>query len=213
MGTSCDWTRNRFTLDERYHKAVLTAFKIMYDKGLIYRGTYMVNWCPGKCESAISNLEAEAEEVESNLWYLKYPIKTDDWQGPKGEWGSGKWAEGATEFIILATTRPETLLGDTGVAISLKHPEYSKYNEKVAMANLSRDRFDLDTFKDHFYGGPEHTGVEHSELEKLFSDQITKDQKFEIITKVCRTASELGLKWFRFATCRKPIKEINLVTV
>jgi len=133
MGTSCDWTRNRFTLDERYHKAVLTAFKIMYDKGLIYRGTYMVNWCPGKCESAISNLEAEAEEVESNLWYLKYPIKTDGWPGPKGEWGSGKWAEGATEFIILATTRPETLLGDTGVAISLKHPEYSKYNEKMAV--------------------------------------------------------------------------------
>jgi len=133
MGASCDWVRNRFTLDKEYHKSVLWAFKMLYDKGLIYRGKYMVNWCPGKCESAISNLEAEPVEHESNLWYLKYPIITEDWKGPKSEWGSGKWAAGAKEFIILATTRPETLLGDTGVAISVKHPEYSKYDGKTAV--------------------------------------------------------------------------------
>ncbi|MFX1553369.1 MAG: class I tRNA ligase family protein [Promethearchaeota archaeon] len=92
MGASCDWTRNRFTLDKRYYKAVITAFNLLYKKGLIYRGRYMVNWCPGRCESAISNLEAESEEHESHLWYLKYPIITDKWNGPKGDWASGKWA-------------------------------------------------------------------------------------------------------------------------
>jgi len=133
MGSSCDWTRERFTMDEDYSLAVRTAFVQLYKKELIYRGKYMVNWCPGRCESAISNLEAEPEEHESHLWYLKYPIKNKDWKGPKAEWASGKWAEGAKEFLELATTRPETLLGDTGVAIAPKHPEYSKYEGKMAI--------------------------------------------------------------------------------
>ena len=133
MGSSCDWTRERFTMDDNYVLAVLTAFVQLYKKGLIYRGKYMINWCPGRCESAISNLEAEPEEHDSYLWYLKYPIKNKDWKRPKAEWASGKWAEGAKEFIELATTRPETLLGDTGVAIAPNHPEYSKYEGKMAV--------------------------------------------------------------------------------
>ena len=104
-----------------------TAFVRLFKKGLIYRGKYMVNWCPGRCESAISDLEAIPEDEESSLWYLKYPIKTDNFKEPNGEWGSGKWAEGATEFIEVATTRPETLLGDSGVATYPDHPLIGKY--------------------------------------------------------------------------------------
>ena len=133
MGASCDWTRNRYTLDERYYHSVLTAFVQLYKKGLIYRGEYMINWCPGRCESAISNLEAEPEDHESYLWYIKYPILTDDWDGPIAPWASGKWAKGAKEFIEVATTRPETLLGDTGVAIVIDHPIYKKYVDKLAV--------------------------------------------------------------------------------
>ena len=157
MGASCDWNRNRFTLDEKYYKSVITAFKILYDRGLIYRGKYMVNWCPGKCESAISNLEAEAEEHEGHLWYLKYPIITDEWKGPKAEWASGKWAKGATEFIILATTRPETLLGDTGVAIAPKHPKYSKYGgKKAVLPVLGRE---ISVFEDSYVDPEFGTGA------------------------------------------------------
>ncbi len=133
MGASCDWKRERFTLDEDMSKAVRHAFVELYNKKLIYRGQYMVNWCPGNCESAISDLEAEPLDIDSFLWYIKYPIETEEWKGPKHEWASGKWAEGAKEFIIVATTRPETLMGDTGVAIAKNHPEYKKYEDKNAV--------------------------------------------------------------------------------
>jgi valyl-tRNA synthetase len=135
LGISCDWTRDRFTLDAGLSRAVRTAFVRLYKKGLIYRGAYLVNWCP-RCTSAVSDLEVEPEERASHLWHIRYPIVNDDadaphpWQGPPpsppsgggtegGEaWGSGGWAEGATEFIQMATTRPETILGDTAVAVN-----------------------------------------------------------------------------------------------
>ena len=133
MGASCDWTRDRFTLDDDYAHAVKTAFVTLYEKGLIYRGEYMVNWCPGRCESAISDLEAEPKEHEGRLWYIKYPIINDNWKGPSAEWGSGEWAKGATEFIEVATTRPETLLGDSGVATTEDHPIFKKFIGKKAV--------------------------------------------------------------------------------
>jgi valyl-tRNA synthetase len=126
LGMSSDWSRERFTLDANLSKAVRFAFVQLFNKGLIYKGSYLVNWCPGRCESAISDLEAELEEIKSKLWYIRYPIKNKTFNKPQGEWGSGNWAKGATEFIEVATTRPETLLGDTAVATHSKHKLFGK---------------------------------------------------------------------------------------
>ena len=105
LGISCDWSRERFTLDEGCSRAVREVFVRLYEKGLIYRGEYIVNWCP-RCETALSDIEVEHQEAETSLWHIKYPL-TD---------GSG--------FVVVATTRPETMLGDTAVAV---HPEDARY--------------------------------------------------------------------------------------
>jgi valyl-tRNA synthetase len=105
LGVSVDWSRERFTMDEGLSKAVLDAFLRFYDEGLIYRGNYMVNWCPAS-QSAISDLEVESKEVDGNLWYFRYPL-TD---------GSG--------HLEVATTRPETMLGDTAVAVNPNDERY-----------------------------------------------------------------------------------------
>ncbi|MCU0521267.1 MAG: valine--tRNA ligase [Anaerolineae bacterium] len=127
LGISCDWEREKFTLDEALSRAVRTAFVTLYERDLIYRGPYMVNWCP-RCESAISDLEVEPHEHASHLWHVRYPVVSEDWAGPQHAWGSGRWAEGATAFIQMATTRPETILGDSGVAV---HPEDERWHAVV----------------------------------------------------------------------------------
>jgi valyl-tRNA synthetase len=123
LGISCDWDRERFTLDEGLSYAVRVAFHTLYERDLIYRGPYMVNWCP-RCESAISDLEVIPHEHDSHLWVIRYPILNEDWDGPHAAWESGRWAEGATEFIEMATTRPETILGDSGVAVNPDDPRW-----------------------------------------------------------------------------------------
>ena len=127
LGASCDWTRERFTLDEGLSRAVREAFVRLYEKGLIYRGKYVVNWCP-RCSTTRAELEGEREEEEGTLWYVKYPLVNEEWKGPRAEWGSGRWSEGATEFIVVATTRPETILGDTAVAV---HPDDERYSHLI----------------------------------------------------------------------------------
>ena len=107
LGASCDWTRTRFTLDKPLSHAVRTAFVKLYQEGLIYRGHYMINWCPS-CGTALSDLEAEHEEKQGNLWHILYRLE------------GGAPGEGLT----VATTRPETLLGDSAVAV---HPEDERY--------------------------------------------------------------------------------------
>ncbi|MBD1807920.1 valine--tRNA ligase [Microcoleus sp. FACHB-SPT15] len=105
LGLSVDWSRERFTMDEGLSKAVLEAFVQLHEEGLIYRGEYLVNWCPAT-QSAVSDLEVESKEVEGNLWHFRYPL-TD---------GSG--------YVEVATTRPETMLGDTAVAVNPQDERY-----------------------------------------------------------------------------------------
>jgi valyl-tRNA synthetase len=138
LGVSCDWQRERFTLDNGLSRAVRTAFVRLFHKGLIYRGAYLVNWCP-RCESAISDLEAIPQLHEDQLWYIRYPLLGDGgqdgngWEGPEHPWGSGRWAEGATEFIEMATVRPETILGDTAVATREDHPRFGQFIGRTAV--------------------------------------------------------------------------------
>ncbi|MFN8541790.1 MAG: valine--tRNA ligase [Thermomicrobiales bacterium] len=106
LGASTDWSRFAFTMDPGPARAVRTAFKHLYDKGLIYRGTRMINWCP-RCRTALSDLEVNYEEEQSNLWQVRYPI-----------------ADMEDRWITVATTRPETILGDTAIAV---HPEDERY--------------------------------------------------------------------------------------
>jgi valyl-tRNA synthetase len=105
LGASCDWTREKFTLDEGPSKAVRTAFVRLYDKGLIYRGERMINWCP-RCQTALSDLEVEHKDIVGHLYYIRYPLTQS-----KG-------------FVTVATTRPETFLGDTAVAVNPQDRRY-----------------------------------------------------------------------------------------
>ncbi|MSV30043.1 MAG: valine--tRNA ligase [Bryobacterales bacterium] len=105
VGASCDWSRERFTMDAGLSHAVREVFVRLYEKGLIYRGEYMVNWCP-RCRTAISDLEVAHEDVNGSLWHIRYPVR-----------GSGR-------MLVVATTRPETMLGDTAVCINKKDARY-----------------------------------------------------------------------------------------
>ncbi len=103
LGASCDWSRERFTMDEGLNKAVIEVFVRLYEKGLIYRGNRIINWCP-TCKTALSDAEVEYEEQDTHLWHIRYP-------GKKGD-------------VVVATTRPETMLGDTGVAVNPNDERY-----------------------------------------------------------------------------------------
>ena len=109
LGCSCDWTRERFTMDEGLSKAVEHVFIKMYEKGAIYRGNRMINWCP-VCKSSLSDIEVEPEEEASHLWHIRYYTKDKK------------------EYVTVATTRPETMLGDTAVAV---HPEDKRYKDMI----------------------------------------------------------------------------------
>ncbi len=117
LGCSCDWDRERFTMDAGLSKAVREVFVMLYEQGLIYKGDYIVNWCP-RCHTALSDLEVEHNEAPGNLWHIKYPV------------------EGSDEYLVVATTRPETMLGDTAVAVNPSDPRYAHLVGKTAILPL-----------------------------------------------------------------------------
>ncbi|HET8827597.1 MAG TPA: valine--tRNA ligase [Terriglobales bacterium] len=117
LGASVDWSREYFTMDENLSRAVREVFVRLYEQGLIYRGKYIVNWCP-RCETAISDLEVKHDEVPGKLWEIRYPVI------------------GTNEFITVATTRPETMLGDTAVAVNERDDRYKHLHGKKVMLPL-----------------------------------------------------------------------------
>jgi valyl-tRNA synthetase len=122
IGSSCDWSRERFTLDAGLSRAVREVFVRLYEEGLIYRGKRLINWCP-RCNTAISDLETIYEPVESKLYYIRYPLRGRE-----------------NVFVEVATTRPETMLGDTAVAVNPQDDRYTKYKgQTVILPLMNRD--------------------------------------------------------------------------
>ncbi|MDD5436337.1 MAG: valine--tRNA ligase, partial [Candidatus Omnitrophica bacterium] len=118
LGCSCDWQRTRFTMDEGLSEAVLEVFVRLYEKGLIYRGNYIINWCP-RCQTALSDEESQHKDVDGMLYHIKYPIKGEN-----------------DAFVIVATTRPETMLGDVAIAVNPKDKRYKGLKNKSVILPL-----------------------------------------------------------------------------
>ncbi|MBF0478904.1 MAG: valine--tRNA ligase [Candidatus Omnitrophica bacterium] len=135
LGSSCDWDRTRFTMDDEYSLAVKEVFIRLYHKGLIYRGEYIINWCP-RCHTALSDEEAEHKDTAGKLYHIKYPIK------------------GETGFVVVATTRPETMLGDTAVAVNPEDQRYASLRGKILMLPLVNREIPIieDAFVDPAFG-------------------------------------------------------------
>ena len=169
LGTTPDWSRERFTRDDGYSHAVLHGFKALYDQGLIYRGRYIVNWCP-RCQTALSDEEVDHQEEQGSLWFIRYPLKDGD------------------KHVVVATTRPETMLGDTGVAVSPRDTRYKKLVGKLAVLPLLRREIPIvaDAMVDPKFGTgavkvtPAHdpndfeTGKRHGLAELVVMDEAGK---------------------------------------
>lgn len=199
LGISCDWERERFTMDDHYYKKVIEAFVDLYKKGLIYRGYRMVNWCPAS-KSAISDEEVFYKELNGKLWYFKYPVK------------------GSNEHVVVATTRPETMLGDTGVAVNPNDERYKNFiGRKVILPIVGREiPIIADDYVDMEFGTgavkitPAHDindyemGLRHNlEMINIFNEDATTNgnvpkelrelDRYEVRRKVIERFEELGL--------------------
>ncbi|MEE9573993.1 MAG: valine--tRNA ligase [Candidatus Neomarinimicrobiota bacterium] len=169
LGCSCDWERERFTMDDGYHKAVLESFVRLYKKGLIYRGYRLVNWCPAS-KSAISDEEVKHREVNGSLWYFKYPIVDSE------------------EFVTLATTRPETMLGDTAIAINPNDERFKHLiDKKVELPLVGRE---IPIITDEFVDPDFGTGcVKVTPAHDPYDFEMGKVHKLEFINIMSDDAS------------------------
>lgn len=199
LGVSCDWQRERFTMDIHYYRKVIEAFVKLYKEDLIYRGYRMVNWDPAS-KSAISDEEVFYKEVKGNLWYFKYPVKD------------------STEFIIVATTRPETMLGDTGIAVNPEDERYKHLVGKTVILPIVGREIPLfaDEYVDKDFGTgavkvtPAHDvndyemGLRHKlEMVNIFNEDATSNgnvpkefrdlDRYDLRFKVVARMEELGL--------------------
>jgi len=130
LGASCDWSRTAFTMDENYQKAVQEAFLHYYRKGWIYKGERIINWCP-RCQTSLSDLELEYQEEKGRLWYIKYPLLHS--------FSDSSRQKQQPKFITVATTRPETMLGDTAIAVHPQDKRYQKFiGKKVILPLIDR---------------------------------------------------------------------------
>ncbi|MBE7036173.1 MAG: valine--tRNA ligase [Ruminococcaceae bacterium] len=198
IGSSCDWTRERFTMDEGCSKAVREVFVNLYDKGLIYRGPRIINWCP-HCITALSNEEVEHTEQAGHFWHIKYQIK------------------GTDDYVVIATTRPETLFGDTAVAVNPEDERYSAIVGKTLCLPLTDREIPIiaDEYVDKEFGTgcvkitPAHdpndfeVGKRHDlEIIKVMNDDATMNayagkyegmDRYECRKAMIRDLEEMGL--------------------
>ncbi len=157
MGCSCDWERTRFTLDPGLSRAVREVFVRLYEKGLIYRGEYIINWCP-RCHTALSNEEAEGDAVEGRLYHLRYPLVPELWAAAEAALAAGAKALGRTPdgrwYLTVSTTRPETMLGDMAVAVNPADERYRALLGGEADLPLTGRRIPIlaDDFVDREFG-------------------------------------------------------------
>jgi valyl-tRNA synthetase len=142
LGTSCDWSRERFTMDEGLSSAVIEVFIRLYEKGLVYRGKYIVNWCP-KDHTALSDDEVNYTETQGHLWYIRYPLWDEKTQSPS-----------VHEFVTVATTRPETMLGDMAIAVNPSDERYTGYIGREVLIPMTDRRIPVltDDFVDPKFG-------------------------------------------------------------
>src|SRR3989338_8602122 len=170
LGSSCDWERARFTMDEEYSKSVKEVFVKLWDKGLIYQGDRIINWCP-RCQTALSDEEAVHHEVEGNLYYIKYPLKgsmalamgsqamalrpiVNSLQSKTEKTKTIDHRPSTIDYVVVATTRPETMLGDTAVAVNPKDRRYkSLIGQTVVLPLVEREiKIIADEFVDSKFG-------------------------------------------------------------
>ncbi len=198
LGSSCDWTRERFTMDEGCSKAVMEVFVKLYEEGLIYRGERIINWCPS-CKTSISDIETIYEDTKGYFWHIKYPVKDSH------------------EFIEIATTRPETMLGDTAVAVNPNDERYSHLIGKTLILPLVNREIPIiaDDYVDKEFGTgavkitPAHdpndfeVGVRHKlPMPKVMNDDGTINNlggkyqgldRYEARKQIIKDLEELGL--------------------